>query len=233
MFNAGQVCLNVDYLFLPEGRVDAFVEHAKRGRRALPGHQWPRLHLDHRRGFAPAPHRRTRGRTREGRDAGQPGTQTPDPALRKLAPQLVLGVSDDMELMQREIFGPILPIKTYRDPEEVVRYVNSHERPLAIYPFTHDRALQQLYIDRVMSGGVSVNEAMMHAAQHDMPFGGVGGSGSGSSMGHYHGYEGFTTFSKLRPVFHQAPFSAIQMMFQPPYGARAAKIMDWLIKLRG
>ena len=81
----------------------------------------------------------------------------------------------------------------------------------------------------IMSGGVSINTALLHVAQHDIPFGGVGASG----MGHYHGYEGFTTFSKLRPVFYQAPFSAIQMMFQPPYGGRAAKIMNWLIALRG
>jgi coniferyl-aldehyde dehydrogenase len=141
----------------------------------------------------------------------------------------VLNVSDDMVLMQREIFGPILPIKTYRDAEEVVRYVNARDRPLAIYPFTHDRALQDLYINRVMSGGVSVNEGLLHVGQHDLPFGGVGASG----MGHYHGYEGFVTFSKLRPVFYQAPFSAIQMMFQPPYAGRAAKIMNLLMKLKG
>ena len=155
--------------------------------------------------------------------------QKPDPALRKFAPHVVLDVTEDMEVMQREIFGPMLPIRTYRDPEEVVRYINAHDRPLAIYPFTNDRALQQLYVDRVMSGGVSINEGMMHVAQHDMPFGGVGASG----MGHYHGYEGFTTFSKLRPVFTQAPFSSIQMLFQPPYAGRAMKIMNMLIKFKG
>ena len=111
----------------------------------------------------------------------------------------------------------------------MVCYINSHDRPLALYPFTHDRALQDLYIRRVMSGGVSINEGLMHVAQHDLPFGGVGASG----MGHYHGHEGFNTFSKLRPVFQQAPFSVVQTMFQPPYGPRAAKMMSWLIKLRG
>jgi coniferyl-aldehyde dehydrogenase len=131
--------------------------------------------------------------------------------------------------MQREIFGPILPIKTYRTADEVVGYVNAHDRPLAIYPFTHDRALQDLYIARVMSGGVSVNEGLLHVGQHDLPFGGVGGSG----MGHYHGYEGFVTFSKLRPVFYQGPFSAIQMMFQPPYGGLATKVLNLLMKFKG
>jgi coniferyl-aldehyde dehydrogenase len=231
MFNAGQVCLNVDYLFLPDGRVDDFVEHA----RHLLARRYPDLNgpdftsiIDER------SYRRLNGMLDDARAKGARvinllPDQQPDPALRKFAPHLVLGVTEDMLLSQREIFGPILPIRTYRDPEEVVRYVNAHDRPLAIYPFTHDKALQRMLIERVMSGGVSINEAMMHAAQHDLPFGGVGASG----MGHYHGYEGFCTFSKLRPVFHQAPFSAIQLMFQPPYGTRATKIMNWLIRLRG
>jgi coniferyl-aldehyde dehydrogenase len=100
---------------------------------------------------------------------------------------------------------------------------------LAIYPFTHDKDLQQYYISRVMSGGVSVNEALLHVAQHDLPFGGVGPSG----MGHYHGREGFNTFSKLRPVFYQGRFSAIQMLFQPPYANKALKIMNLMIRFKG
>jgi coniferyl-aldehyde dehydrogenase len=231
MFNAGQVCLNVDYLFLPEGRVEVFVEHARR----LLAQRYPDLNgADFTSIIDERSYQRLTGMLDDARAKGAQvinllPDQKPDPALRKFAPHIVLGLTEDMQLSQREIFGPILPIRTYREPDEVVRYINAHDRPLAIYPFTNDKALQQLYIDRVMSGGVSVNEAMMHVAQHDLPFGGVGASG----MGHYHGREGFTTFSKLRPVFYQAPFSAIQMMFQPPYGTRARKIMDWLIKLRG
>ena len=131
--------------------------------------------------------------------------------------------------MQREIFGPILPIKTYRDKQEVVDYVNRRDRPLALYPFTHDKSLQDFYITRIMSGGVSVNEPLLHVGQHDLPFGGVGASG----MGHYHGHEGFLTFSKLRPVFYQGPLSAIQMLFQPPYGKRAYQMLELLLKLKG
>jgi coniferyl-aldehyde dehydrogenase len=111
---------------------------------------------------------------------------------------------------------------------EVARYINGQDRPLAIYPFTNDKQLQQFYITRVMSGGVSVNEALMHVAQHDLPFGGVGPSG----MGHYHSREGFNTFSKLRPVFYQGPFSAIQMFFQPPYANKALKLLNWLIRFK-
>jgi len=79
-----------------------------------------------------------------------------------------------------------------------------------------------------MSGGVSVNEALLHVGQHDLPFGGVGASG----MGHYHAQEGFITFSKLRPIFYQGPFSAIQALFQPPYAKRAMKLLNLLIKFK-
>ena len=133
-----------------------------------------------------------------------------------------------MQLMQREIFGPILPILSYGDRQEVADTINGRDRPLAIYPFTHDRDLSDFYISHVMSGGVSVNEAMLHVSQEDLPFGGVGASG----MGHYHGREGFITFSKLRPVFYQGPVSAVQMMFQPPYAGLPGRILNMLIKLK-
>jgi len=231
LFNAGQICTTVDYVFVPEGSVDAFVAHCQRlVQERVPDINGPdvtsiidqsaydRLMLAL-------------------NDAAQQGAtvlnllpeQTANPALRKIAPHLVLNPTSEMLLMQREIFGPILPIKTYQHPDEVVAYINSQDRPLAIYPFTHDRDLQDFYIAHVMSGGVSVNEALLHVAQHDLPFGGVGASG----MGHYHAQEGFNTFSKLRPVFYQGPFSAIQMLFLPPYKGRALTLMNWLIKLKG
>ena len=130
--------------------------------------------------------------------------------------------------MRREIFGPILPIRLYDQPEEVVEAINAGDRPLAIYPFTNNHQTRDFYISRVMSGGVSVNDAMMHVGQHDLPFGGVGASG----MGHYHGREGFETFSKLRPVFRQARMSSVQMLMQPPYGAFAKRVVDFMIKMK-
>ena len=231
MLNAGQICTNVDYLFLPEGKEQEFAEHAKR----LVAERYPDLNgPDYTSIIDERSFKRLTETLEDARAKGAtvinlaPG-QRPDPARRKFAPHLLLNVTDDMVVMQREIFGPLLPIKTYRSADEVVAYVNGRDRPLAIYPFTHDRNLQELYITRVMSGGVSVNEGLLHVGQHDLPFGGVGGSG----MGHYHGYEGFVTFSKLRPVFYQAPFSPIQMMFQPPYGERTQRILKMLIRFKG
>ena len=141
---------------------------------------------------------------------------------------LLFNVSDDMLVMQREIFGPLLPVKSYHDASEVIAYINSKPRPLAFYPFTQDKALQQRYLAEVMSGGVTINHAILHVGQHDLPFGGIGESG----MGHYHGYEGFLTFSKLRPVFKQGAYNSVSMLL-PPYGKLAEKMTDWLIKLKG
>ncbi|MFM0287409.1 coniferyl aldehyde dehydrogenase [Paraburkholderia megapolitana] len=231
LLNAGQICTNIDYLFLPETQVDAFVAAAKQ----LLSERYPDINggdytsIIDERSFQRLKDTLDDAKAKGATLINLAASQTPDSKLRKFPPHIVLNPTDDMVLMQREIFGPILPIKTYRDHEEVIRYITGRDRPLAIYPFSHDKQVQDLYIDRVMSGGVSVNEGILHVAQHDMPFGGVGASG----MGHYHGHEGFITFSKLRPVFYQARFSSVQMMFQPPYTARTMKLMNLLVKLKG
>jgi coniferyl-aldehyde dehydrogenase len=127
--------------------------------------------------------------------------------------------------MQREIFGPILPVLGYDDLDEVVKSINAGPRPLAFYPFCNQRKTQERLLTKVMSGGVSINDALFHVGQEDLPFGGVGASG----MGHYHGREGFETFSKLRPVFHQSRFSSTALLV-PPYGKLANMILKFLIK---
>jgi coniferyl-aldehyde dehydrogenase len=230
MFNAGQICTNIDYLFLPEGKVDEFVGHCKR----LFAERFPDINgpdytsIIDARSYNRLLHTLEDARAKGATLVNLAEAQQARSDKRKFAPHLVLNPSEDMQVMQREIFGPILPIRTYRDRQEVADYINGHDRPLAIYPFTHDRQLQAFYISRVMSGGVSVNEGLLHVGQHDLPFGGVGASG----MGHYHAREGFNTFSKLRPIFYQGPFSAIQMMFQPPYANKASKLLNLLLRLK-
>ncbi|MES2148515.1 MAG: coniferyl aldehyde dehydrogenase [Pseudomonadota bacterium] len=229
-FNAGQICTNVDYVFVPEGKEEAFAGAAA----AVIAQRYPDInHADYTSIIDERAYLRLQAMLDDAVAKGARvvnlfSGQAPNRTLRKFPLHLVFNVSDDMQIMQREIFGPLLPVKSYRNAQEVVDHVNRGERPLALYPFTHNRALQQFYIDRVMSGGVSVNNALLHVAQHDLPFGGVGGSG----MGHYHGHEGFLTFSKLRPVFHQGPLSAMGMML-PPYAPRANTLIEWLIRLRG
>lgn len=127
--------------------------------------------------------------------------------------------------MQREIFGPILPLRGYSRLEEAIEFINARPRPLAFYPFSSNRATLQRLTDHIMSGGVSINDALYHVGQDDLPFGGVGTSG----MGHYHGKDGFLTFSKLRPMFVQAPVSALRLLW-PPYGTLATKVLEYLAR---
>jgi coniferyl-aldehyde dehydrogenase len=149
-----------------------------------------------------------------------PGGPAFDRATRKIAPHVVVGAPADSLLMQREIFGPILPLVAYDSLDEVIARINAGPRPLALYPFSHDRQRLDKLLANVMSGGVSINDALFHVGQHDLPFGGVGESG----MGHYHGREGFETFSKLRPVFHQARWSGLSLL-NPPYGRLAERML--------
>jgi coniferyl-aldehyde dehydrogenase len=146
-----------------------------------------------------------------------------DAERHRIAPHIVVGAPMDTALMRDEIFGPILPLIAYADLGEVIDRINAGPRPLALYPFSHDEESVSLLIERVMSGGVSVNDAILHVGQDDLPFGGVGESG----MGHYHGYEGFLTFSKLRPVFRQARRSPMALLM-PPYGKRADRLLAFL-----
>ena len=229
--NAGQVCVNVDYLFLPRDKTDEFVAYARR----LVAKRYPDLNgPDYTAIINQRAYDRLIAMLEDARRKGATVVnlapdQKPDAARRKLAPHIILDVADDMTILQEEIFGPLLPIKPYSNPEDVIEYVNGHERPLAFYPFTNDKRLAERYITRIISGSVGVNEAILQVGQHDLPFGGVGASG----MGHYHGYEGFLTFSKLRPVFQQGRISSIQLALQPPYGTRARRALDWMFSLRG
>lgn len=228
-YNAGQVCVNVDYIFIPDDRVDEFVEASR---------VWVSEHCPdiNSRDYTSIIDQRAFDRLINAlADAEQKGAtlvnlskdQQPNPETRKIPLHLVLNTTEDMVLRQREIFGPIMPVIPYKDKMEILDYINKRDRPLAFYPFTNDKELQQYYLDRVMSGGVCVNDALLHPGQHDLPFGGVGESG----MGHYHGYEGFATFSKLRPVFYQAGFSALKYL-SPPYGKLADKITGLMLKMK-
>jgi coniferyl-aldehyde dehydrogenase len=225
--NAGQICTTVDHAWVPMDKVDEFVTLAQ----TIVPARYPSLassdytSIVDKRSFE-----RLRAALDEARGRGARLVQlVPGPAFdaatRKIAPHIVLDAPDDCALMQREIFGPILPVHGYLDLDVVIETINDGDRPLAVYPFSHDERAVQRIIDRVMSGGVSVNDALFHVAQHDLPFGGVGASG----MGHYHGREGFENFSKMRPVFHQARVSALKHI-GPPYGKVADALLKFLIK---
>ena len=147
---------------------------------------------------------------------------------RLLPPTLVIDPDRDSAVMGEEIFGPILPVISYASIEDAIGCVLGHDRPLALYCFSGSEAEIEVILSRVVAGGVCVNDTLYQFGCNDLPFGGVGASG----MGHYHAREGFITFSKLRPVFRQGPFSAVQMLFQPPYAGRPMKLMDLLMRLK-
>lgn len=225
--NAGQICTSVDHAWLPEASIDAFVAHA---RQIMPA-RYPRLDTPDYTSIIDQPSfERLLQALDEARARGaQVISLLPGPAFdrakRKIAPHIVLGAPADSLLLTREIFGPILPLRGYTDLDTVIGSINGGPRPLAIYPFSNDARTVHLLIERVMSGGVSVNDALFHVGQHDLPFGGVGASG----MGHYHGVEGFQTFSKLRPVFYQARYSPLTLL-RPPYGRLASRVLAFLTR---
>ena len=226
-FNAGQICTTVDHVYVPFDRVDEFVALSKEVvQTRYPGLESPDFTaiIDDA-AFA----RLIRSLDEAEAEGAQlipliPG-QKWDATTRKIAPLLVLNAPPTCALMTREIFGPILPVVPYTSLDDPIHAINSGPRPLAFYPMSNDKHCIDELLTRVMSGGVTVNDALFHVGQHDLPFGGVGESG----MGHYHGYEGFVTFSKMRPVFYQARFSAIRFLW-PPYGAFANKYLNFLTK---
>ncbi len=227
-FNAGQICTTVDYIFVHEDQINAFVEEAS---------NWVKQHVpdiqseDYTSIIDDHSFKRLQGVLKDAESKGAKTInlckQQADNKTRKFPVTLVLNPTEDMIICQRETFGPILMVKSYQEPQDVIDYVNSKDRPLALYPFSKNKALVSLYIDRIMSGGVTVNDALFHVAQHDLPFGGVGASG----MGHYHGYEGFLTFSKMRPVLYQANITSMKFL-HPPYGNFAKKVMNIIAKFK-
>lgn len=229
MLNAGQICTNVDYLFLPENKVDAFVQNACE----VATQRYPDiLNGDYTAIIDQRQYERIQSVLADAIAKGATAVnlcpnQSGDTARRIMPPHAVLNVTDDMLIMQSEIFGPLLPIKTYRDPQEVVDYISDSPNPLAFYLFSNERALQDFYLMNTLTGGVSLNETIIQAGLHNLPFGGVGQSG----MGHYHGYEGFLTFSKIRPVFKQSPWRSIDLLM-PPYKGKATKVLNMMFKLK-
>ncbi len=226
-FNAGQICSNVDHVFVPHAQVDAFVHMA----REIVQKRFGSLDSpDYTAIIDATAFQRLVDALQEAQAQGAtliPLLDGPawDVRTRKIAPHAVLNVPPNCALYTREIFGPVLPIIGYSQLDSVIHSINAGPHPLALYPFTNDRHTANDLMTRVMSGGVGVNDALFHTTQHTLPFGGVGESG----MGHYHGHDGFVTFSKMRPVFYQARFSGMRFMW-PPYGKWVDRYLKFLLK---
>jgi coniferyl-aldehyde dehydrogenase len=225
LYNAGQTCVAPDYVLLPEGREAAFEREVRRVVAAL----YPRLagNADYTRIVSTQHYDRLTALVEDatakgaravpvGPEGGETGREE-----RAFPPTLIFGPGLDTSVMQEEIFGPILPVVSYRTLDDAIGYVNAHARPLALYYFDEDRSRIDKVIAATMSGGVTVNDCIYHLAQHNLPFGGVGPSG----MGHYHGFDGFKTFSKKRAVMVQRRFGSTALL-RPPYRGKR-----WMMRL--
>ena len=228
--NAGQICLAPDYVLVPKERRGEFAAAADQAVKAM----YPTLkdnpdytsvinqrHYDRLTGYLDDA--KAKGAELiELNPAREDFRQQP---FHKIPPTLVLDPTDDMAIMKDEIFGPLLPVKTYGRVDEAIEYVNAHARPLGLYYFGADADEQAKVLSRTTSGGVTVNDVVMHVSMEDLPFGGIGPSG----MGAYHGIDGFRTFSHARAVFQQTKTDVTAMM-RPPYGEKIAKLLDSQIK---
>ena len=215
MLNAGQTCIAPDYALVPRAQLAAFADAMQRAvARRYPGLERSpdATSIVNERHFARLQHLLEDARVRGARVV--PLAEVQDAASRRImAPALVFDVTDRMEIMRQEIFGPLLPVLPYDSLDEAIAYVNARERPLALYWYGHDKAARDTVLARTISGGVTINDCMWHFGQEELPFGGVGASG----MGAYHGEVGFRTFSKDKPVFHQSALSGVPLLY-PPYG---------------
>jgi coniferyl-aldehyde dehydrogenase len=152
-----------------------------------------------------------------------PAGESESPQHRTLAPALLLDVQPDMAILREEIFGPLLPLVPYDTLGEALAFVNARPRPLALYWFGRDRARQRQVLTGTVSGGVTVNDVLLHIAQENLPFGGIGESGIGA----YHGEYGFRLFSKEKPVFEQSEWAGTALL-RPPYDKTAERVLRML-----
>lgn len=227
MMNAGQICLAPDYVFVPEGEKKAFIEAVNQSVSSM----YPTLrdNPDYTSIVNEKHWQRLQSLLDEAEERGaevleiNPALESFDKqeATHKMPLTLVLGGPADLRVHQEEIFGPILPVLTYRHVKEVIAYVNDRPRPLALYYFGDDGAEQARLLEQTTSGGVTVNDVVMHVSVEDLPFGGVGPSG----MGRYHGFDGFKTFSNSKAVFTQTR-AEVAGFLRPPYGRRLRNLLS-------
>ncbi|HEY1088124.1 MAG TPA: aldehyde dehydrogenase family protein, partial [Archangium sp.] len=221
-YNGGQTCIAPDYVLVPKAKVEAFTEKVRKNilKQHPDGQGFTTMATD-------------RGAQRMNAlidDAKAKGAKVVETfkasgGPRAFAPVLLRDVTDDMLVMQEEIFGPILPIETYDSVDEAIRRINARPRPLSFYYFDDDHERIDDVLSKVISGGATINDTLVHFAQEDLAFGGVGQSGWGA----YHGVRGFETFSHLRSVLHASRASPAYNLLKPPFSTVVQKSIDFLI----
>ncbi|MEM1052049.1 MAG: coniferyl aldehyde dehydrogenase [Pseudomonadota bacterium] len=232
MLNAGQICLAPDYMYVPEDKQDDAVHGVVQGATnmyptALKNDDYSSIvsdrHFERLQGMVED----ARGKGAEVIEVNPAGEDFANANQRKMPLTILKNANDEMQAMQEEIFGPVLPVKTYRALDEAVDYVNENDRPLGLYYFGEDKSEQERVLTRTISGGVTTNDVIFHVSMEDLPFGGVGPSG----MGSYHAVEGFKEFSHARAVYHQPKIDIAKLGgFKPPYGKATQKAVANMVK---
>ncbi|WP_017670986.1 coniferyl aldehyde dehydrogenase [Blastomonas sp. AAP53] len=233
MMNAGQICIAPDYLYVPREDESEIIDNIKQSAATL----YPTLlgNDDYTAVVNERHHQRLSSYLDDAREKGAEvievnpaGEDFQSANSRKMPLHILRNVTDDMKVMQDEIFGPILPVKTYSTVDEAIDYVNGRDRPLALYYFGEDSIEAKKVTDRTVSGGVTLNDTIFHVAMEDLPFGGVGPSG----MGAYHGVDGFRTFSHAKGIYSQPRIDVAKLAgFLPPYGEATHKTIARDMKL--
>ena len=225
MLNAGQICLAPDYLLVPSAQESAVVD----GIRTAASAMYPTLlsNPDYTSVVNDRHYERLNQWVEDARAKGATvdvvnpaGEDFGSTNSRKMPLHIVRDVTDDMTLMQEEIFGPILPVRRYDGIDAAIGEVNRRDRPLGLYYFGKDEAERRRVLDRTISGGVTIDDVIFHVSMEDLPFGGVGPSG----MGSYHGLDGFRTFSHAKAVYQQSKLDVAKIAgLKPPYGDATRK----------
>ena len=227
MMNAGQICLAPDYLLVPEEKEGEVVA----GLKAATAKMYPTLlaNPDYTSVLGARHRERLEAHVEDARAKGAT-IDIVNPANEDFARQntnkmplhILRNVTDDMTVMQEEIFGPLLPVRTYATLDSAIDEVNRRDRPLGLYWFGTDKAEERRVLDRTISGGVTVNDVVFHVSAEDLPFGGIGPAG----MGSYHGHDGFKAFSHAKAVYTQPKLDLAGLAgFKPPYGAKTHKAL--------
>lgn len=225
--NGGQICVAPDYVLVPETEVEAFVAAFDLAVRA----RYPEgpASADFTSVINARHHQRLSALLDEARAKGARVVEVganPEAARKRphtLAPTVVLGATGDMGVLQEEIFGPVLPIVSYREIDDAIAHINAGPRPLALYYFGANGKDRRKVLERTTSGNVTINDTLLHYAQDDLPFGGVGPSG----MGAYHGVEGFKSLSHAKGVFEQARWNMTGAL-RPPFGL-LTRFVTWYL----
>jgi coniferyl-aldehyde dehydrogenase len=226
-FNAGQTCVAPDYVLVPRAQRDAFVEAYL----ASVKRRYPRLADNP--DYTAVINSRQANRLREWLDDARargaqvrqhsPEGEVLPPGLELIPPTVLLDPPDESTVMREEIFGPLLPVKSYDNYNDAVGYVLSRDKPLAFYAFDRDHNRVEQVLERVSAGMACINDVLIQFGQSNFPIGGVGASG----MGAYHGHTGFLAFSKQMPVLYQSRINGMKL-FDAPYGKTVHKLVRFL-----